>query len=68
MRYVFMVRSCSPPVTRLLVLVEVVEPGRGFGIGSNRIVHGIRSITSHSTAFFSSTFSTVNTLLTVFGA
>ena len=44
------------------------SPPTAFGIGSNRIVHGIRSITSHSTAFFSSTFSTVSTLLTVFGA
>jgi hypothetical protein len=32
------------------------------------IVHGMRSITSHSTAFFSITLKTANTLLTVFGA
>ena len=31
-------------------------------------MHGMRSITSHSTAFFSSTLSTVRMLLTVFGA
>jgi hypothetical protein len=30
--------------------------------------HGIRSITSHSTAFLSITFSTVRVLLTVFAA
>jgi hypothetical protein len=32
------------------------------------IEHGICSITSHSTAFLSSTLSTANTVLTVFGA
>ena len=40
----------------------------GLGIGSNRIVHGIRSMTSHSRAFLSSMFNTVSTLLTVLGA
>ena len=38
-----------------------------FGTGSSLILHGIRSITSHSTAFFSSMLSTASTLLTVFG-
>jgi hypothetical protein len=36
--------------------------------GSTLIVHGMVSMTSHSTAFFSSTLSTVNTLFTVFVA
>jgi hypothetical protein len=53
---------------QLLVLVEVVEPNRRLGIGSSLTVQGTRSITSHSTAFLSSVFNTVNTLLTVFGA
>ena len=36
-------------------------------LASSWIVQGTRSMTSHSTAVFSSTFRTVNTLLTVFG-
>jgi hypothetical protein len=44
------------------------KPADGFGIGSRRIVQDIRSSTFHSTAFRSTTLSTVNTLLTVFGA
>ena len=43
-------------------------PADAFGIGSKRIEQAVRSMTSHSTAFFSSTFSTVSTLFTVFGA
>jgi hypothetical protein len=50
------------------VFIEVVEPIDVFGIRNSRIVQGIRSITSHSTAFFKSTLSIVSTLFTVFGA
>ena len=49
------------------VLVEVVERRRALSTGSSLTVHGIRSMTSHSTAFFSSTLSTASTLFTVFG-
>ena len=44
---------------------NAVDP---FGTGRSLIEHGICSITSHSTAFFNSTLSTVSMLLTVFGA
>ena len=42
-------------------------PLRPSSTGSSLTVHGIRSITSHSTAFFSSTLSTARMLFTVFG-
>ena len=64
------VTSTDPISRRLhepLVLLEVVEARRALRRRSSLIVHGMRSMTPHSTAFFSSTFSTVSTLLTVFG-
>ena len=44
----------SAAVDKPLVFLEVVKPHRRLRIGSSRCVHGIRSMTSHSTAFFSS--------------
>ena len=62
-------RLCVAAVDEPLELVEVVEPDRTLSTPAGAlIVHGSRSITSHSTAFFSSTLNTVSTLLTVFGA
>jgi len=39
-----------------------------LGFGSNLIVHGSRSSSPHSTAFFNNVLNTVSTLFTVFGA
>lgn len=50
------------------VFIEVMERGRAFRHRQEPIEYGIRSMMSHSTAFRSSTFSTVRMLLTVFGA
>lgn len=43
------------------------KAAEGGGTGSKRTAHGIRSMTPHSTAFLRTVFSTVKTLLTVFG-
>ena len=51
-----------------LVVSEIMNAASALTTDSSLIVHGMRSMTSHSTAFFSSMFNTVNTLFTVLAA